>query len=55
MNTFQTTLIQRSSAFALAAIVTLTMLTSINGLAARDIAADALMARHATPTSTHTA
>jgi hypothetical protein len=46
-NRIDTTLIQRSTAFALAAIVTLTLLVSIDGLAARDIAADALLAQQA--------
>jgi hypothetical protein len=40
------TLIQRATAFALAAVVTLAVLGSIDGLASRDIAADALLAQH---------
>jgi hypothetical protein len=46
-NRIDNTLIQRSTAFALAAIVTLTLLVSIDGLAARNIAADALLAQQA--------
>jgi hypothetical protein len=42
------TLIQRATALALAAVVTLTVLASIDGLAARAIAADALLAQQAT-------
>jgi hypothetical protein len=38
-------LIQRSIAFALAAVVTLAVLGSIDSLASRDITADALLAR----------
>jgi hypothetical protein len=41
------TLIQRATAFALAAIVTVAMLGGVNALASRDIAADALLAQHA--------
>jgi hypothetical protein len=39
------TLIQRSTALALAALVTLAMLGSVNGLAARDLAPDAMLAQ----------
>jgi hypothetical protein len=42
-------LIQRLSALTLAAVVTLAILGSINGLASRDIAADALLAQRAAP------
>jgi hypothetical protein len=38
-------LIQHLSALALAAVVTLALLGSINGLASREIAADALLAQ----------
>lgn len=41
------TLIQRAAAFALAALVTMATLGSINGLASRDMAADSLLARTA--------
>lgn len=41
------TLIQRATAFALAAAVTLAMLGGIDGLARTDIAADALLAQQA--------
>jgi hypothetical protein len=39
------TLIQRATAVALAAVVTLAVLGSIDGLASRGIAADALLAQ----------
>lgn len=39
------TLIQRSIALALAAVVTLAVLGSIDGLASRDVAADALLSQ----------
>lgn len=42
------TLIQRSTAIVLAALVTAAMLASVNSLAARDIAPDALLAQQAT-------
>ena len=38
-------LIQRTAAFALSAIVTAVVLASIDGLASRDVAADALLAQ----------
>ena len=41
------TLIQRSIALALAAAVTLAVLGSIDGLASRDVATDALLSQHA--------
>jgi len=41
------TLIHRATALALAAAVTLVMLGSVNSLASRDNAPDALLARHA--------
>lgn len=41
------TLIQRSIALALSAVVTLTILGSIDGLAGREIAPDALLAQQA--------
>jgi hypothetical protein len=41
------TLIQRATAFALAAAVTLAVLGGIDGLARADIAADALLAQQA--------
>jgi hypothetical protein len=41
------TLIQRSIALALAAMVTLFVLAGIDGLASRDVAADALLSQHA--------
>ena len=41
------TLIQRATAFALAAVVTLAVLGSIDGLASRDMVADSLLAQHA--------
>lgn len=41
------TLIQRSIAFALSAVVTLAMLGSIDGLAGREMASDALLAQQA--------
>ena len=43
------TLIQRSIAFALAAVVTLAVLGSIDSLASRDVAADALLSQNVTP------
>jgi hypothetical protein len=43
------TLIQRSIAVTLAAMVTLVMMGSIDGLASRDVAADALLSQQATP------
>jgi hypothetical protein len=43
------TLIQRSIAVTLAAMVTLAMMGSIDGLASRDVAADALLSQQATP------
>jgi hypothetical protein len=43
------TLIQRSIAFALAAVVTLAVMASIDGLASRDVAADALLSQQSTP------
>ena len=43
------TLIQRSIAFALAAVVTLAVLGSIDRLATRDVAADALLSHNVTP------
>jgi hypothetical protein len=43
------TLIQRSIAAALAAMVTLAMMGSINGLASREVVADALLSQQATP------
>ncbi len=42
------TLIQRSIAFALAATVTLAVLGSIDRLASRDLAADALLSQQGT-------
>jgi len=39
------TLIQRSIALALAAVVTLAVLSTIDGLATRDVAADALLSQ----------
>jgi hypothetical protein len=45
------TLIQRSVAVALAATVTLAVLGSIDRLAARDIAADALLSQQAQSTT----
>lgn len=41
------TLIQRSIAAALAAVVTLTILGSIDGLAGREMSSDALLAQQA--------
>jgi hypothetical protein len=41
------TLIQRAAAFALAALVTLAMLGSLDSLASRGMAADSLMAQAA--------
>ena len=41
------TLIQRATAFALAAVVTLAMLGSIDSLARGEMAADALLAQQA--------
>ena len=41
------TLIQRATAFALAAVVTLAVLGGIDRLARVDVAADALLAQHA--------
>jgi hypothetical protein len=46
------TLIQRATAFALAAVMTLAVLGGIDSLARTDLAADALLAQH---TSTHRA
>ena len=46
-NRIDTTLIQRAAAFALAALVTAILCGSINGLASRDMAADALLAHTA--------
>jgi hypothetical protein len=43
------TLIQRSIAVTLAALVTLAMMGSIDGLASRDVAADAVLSQQATP------
>jgi hypothetical protein len=43
------TLIQRSIAATLAAMVTLALMGSIDGLASRDVAADALLSQQATP------
>lgn len=43
------TLIPRIAAFALAAVMTLALLGSIDGLASREIAADALLSQQATP------
>lgn len=43
------TLIQRSIAFALAAIVTLAVMASIDGLASRDVADNALLSQQSTP------
>jgi hypothetical protein len=40
------TLIQRATAFALAAVMTLAVLGSIDNLARTDLAADALLAQH---------
>ena len=45
-----TTLIQRSSALVLAATVTLAIIGGLDRLATQDIAADALLARHAVAT-----
>jgi hypothetical protein len=42
------TLIQRATALALAVAVTIAMLGGVNGLASRDIAADALLAQQST-------
>lgn len=42
------TLIQRSVAFAMAAVVTLAVLGGINGMASRDVAADSLLSQQAT-------
>lgn len=44
-------LIQHLTALALAAVVTLAVLGSINGLASRDIAADALLAQRSAAVS----
>jgi len=41
------TIAQRSSALALAAVVTLALLSGIDALAARDVNASALLAQHA--------
>jgi hypothetical protein len=41
------TLIQRATAFALAAVVTLAVLGGIDHLARVDVASDALLAQHA--------
>jgi len=46
------TLIQRSIAFALAATVTLAVLGSIDRLAARDIASDALLSQQTVSATT---
>ncbi len=43
------TLIQRSVALALAAVVTLALLGSIDGLASREMAADALLSQQSIP------
>lgn len=40
------TLIQRGTAFALAALVTAALLGGVNSLATRDIASDALLAQN---------
>ncbi len=40
------TLIQRATAFALAAVMTLALLGGIDSLARTDLAADSLLARH---------
>lgn len=42
------TVIQRSIAFALAAMVTLAVMGSIDSLASRDVAADALLSQQST-------
>ena len=42
------TLIQRATAFALAAVITLAMLGGIDSLARTEMAADALLAQQAT-------
>ncbi|MDH4290396.1 MAG: hypothetical protein OEW27_11885 [Aquincola sp.] len=39
------TLIQRAAAFALAALITVATMASLNGLAGHEIAADALLAQ----------
>jgi hypothetical protein len=44
------TLIQRSIAVTLAAMATLAVVGSIDALASRDVAADALLSDQATPT-----
>jgi len=41
------TLIQRTTALAMAAVVTLAMMGAIDSLAARDIVSDSLLAAHA--------
>jgi hypothetical protein len=43
------TLIQRSIAVVLAAMVTLAVMGSIDGLASRDVAAEALLSKQAAP------
>ncbi|MES2958223.1 MAG: hypothetical protein V4792_08540 [Pseudomonadota bacterium] len=47
MNTTRQDLIQRSSAFVLAAIVTLAMLGSIDAMATQDVRVDARLAQQA--------
>jgi hypothetical protein len=48
MNTRLDTLIQRTSAFVLAALVTAATMASLNGLAGHEIAADSLLAQFQT-------